>query len=93
MLYRSSILGSLLKPIDRRQFGAIVDRCKGDAYDNAVADPLDFDQRSMRALFAYGLRCAANEQIWLDLNAAVARAQRTVSPASSPEATPCPTQD
>ena len=35
MRYRGSILGSLLKPIDRRQFGAIVDRCKGDAYDKS----------------------------------------------------------
>ena len=35
MRYRGSILGSLLKPIDRRQFSAIVDRCKGDAYDKS----------------------------------------------------------
>lgn len=33
MRYRGSILGGLLKPIDRRQFSAIVDRYRGDAYD------------------------------------------------------------
>lgn len=33
MRYRGSILGGLLKQIDRRQFGAIVDRYNGDAYD------------------------------------------------------------
>jgi putative transposase len=33
MLYRGSILGGLLKLIDRRQFAAIVDRHRGDAYD------------------------------------------------------------
>jgi putative transposase len=33
MRYLDSIFGSLLKPIDRRQFRAIVDRHDGDAYD------------------------------------------------------------
>src|SRR5260370_11271397 len=35
MRYRSSILGSLLKLIDRRQFDAIVDRHNGNAYDKS----------------------------------------------------------
>lgn len=35
MLYRSSILGSLLKLIDRRQFNALVDRHRGNAYDKS----------------------------------------------------------
>jgi len=35
MRYRSSILGSLLKLIDRRQFDAIVDRHDGNAYDKS----------------------------------------------------------
>jgi IS4 transposase len=33
MRYLDSIFGRLLKPIDRRQFQAIVDRNDGDAYD------------------------------------------------------------
>lgn len=33
MRYLDSIFGSLLKPIDRRQFRAVVDRHDGDAYD------------------------------------------------------------
>ena len=33
MRYLDSIFGSLLKPIERRRFQAIVDRNKGDAYD------------------------------------------------------------
>jgi putative transposase len=33
MRYRGSIFGGVLKPIDRRQFSAIVDRHNGDAYD------------------------------------------------------------
>jgi putative transposase len=33
MRYRGSILGDLLKQIDRRQFAAIVDRYNGNAYD------------------------------------------------------------
>ncbi len=35
MRYRGSILGDLLKPIDRRQFAAVVDRHHGDAYDKS----------------------------------------------------------
>lgn len=35
MRYRDSIFGSLLKPVDRRQFQAIVDRHDGDAYDKS----------------------------------------------------------
>jgi len=35
MRYRDSIFVSLLKPIDRRQFRAIVNRCDGDAYDKS----------------------------------------------------------
>ncbi len=35
MRFTASILTSLLKPIDRRQFAAIVERCKGDAYDKS----------------------------------------------------------
>jgi IS4 transposase len=35
MHYRDSIFASLLKPIDRRQFRAIVDRFDGDAYDKS----------------------------------------------------------
>lgn len=35
MRYRDSIFGSLLKPIDRRQFRAIVERFDGDAYDKS----------------------------------------------------------
>jgi putative transposase len=35
MHYRDSIFGSLLKPIDRRQFRAIVERFDGDAYDKS----------------------------------------------------------
>ena len=35
MQYRGSIFGGLLKLIDRRQFGAIVDRHDGDAYDKS----------------------------------------------------------
>lgn len=35
MQYRSSILGSLLKLIDRRQFATVVDRHNGDAYDKS----------------------------------------------------------
>jgi IS4 transposase len=33
MRYLDSILGSLLKPIERRRFQAIVERTRGDAYD------------------------------------------------------------
>jgi putative transposase len=35
MHYRNSILGDLLKPIDRRRFRSIVDRHDGDAYDKS----------------------------------------------------------
>ena len=35
MLYMDSIFVSLLKPIDRRRFQAIVARCEGDAYDKS----------------------------------------------------------
>src|SRR5262245_41032044 len=35
MQFRDSILASLVKPIDRRQFRAIVDRFDGDAYDKS----------------------------------------------------------
>jgi IS4 transposase len=35
MHYRNSILGDLLKPIDRRRFRTIVDRHDGDAYDKS----------------------------------------------------------
>ena len=35
MRYLDSIFGNLLKPIDRRQFGAIVKRHDGDAYDKS----------------------------------------------------------
>lgn len=35
MRYLDSIFGSLLKPIDRRQFQAIVDQHDGDAYDKS----------------------------------------------------------
>jgi putative transposase len=35
MRYRGSILGDLLKQIDRRQFAAIVDRYNGNAYDKS----------------------------------------------------------
>ena len=35
MRFTPSILTSLLKPIDRRRFAAIVERCKGDAYDKS----------------------------------------------------------
>jgi putative transposase len=35
MRYLDSIFGNLLKPIDRRQFGAIVQRHDGDAYDKS----------------------------------------------------------
>jgi len=35
MRYLDSIFGSLLKPIDRRQFQAIVERHNGDAYDKS----------------------------------------------------------
>jgi IS4 transposase len=35
MRYLNSIFGSLLKPIDRRRFRAIVERCDGDAYDKS----------------------------------------------------------
>jgi putative transposase len=35
MQYRDSIFASLLKPIDRRQFRAIVERFDGDAYDKS----------------------------------------------------------
>ena len=35
MQYRGSILGGLLKLIDRRQFAALVDRHRGDAYDKS----------------------------------------------------------
>jgi putative transposase len=35
MRYLDSIFGSLLKPIDRRQFRAIVERHDGDAYDKS----------------------------------------------------------
>jgi putative transposase len=35
MQYRSSILGDLLKPIDRRRFRAIVERHNADAYDKS----------------------------------------------------------
>jgi IS4 transposase len=33
MQFLDSIFGSVLKPIDRRRFRAIVERCDGDAYD------------------------------------------------------------
>src|SRR3984893_2765110 len=33
MQFLDSIFGSVLKPIDRRRFQAIVDECDGDAYD------------------------------------------------------------
>jgi putative transposase len=35
MHYRNSILGELLKPIDRRRFRSIVERHDGDAYDKS----------------------------------------------------------
>lgn len=35
MHYRNSILGDLLKPVDRRRFRSIVDRHDGDAYDKS----------------------------------------------------------
>lgn len=35
MRYVNSIFTSLLKPIDRRRFQAMVDRCGGDAYDKS----------------------------------------------------------
>src|SRR5437879_9141491 len=35
MRYLDSIFGSLLKPIDRRRFQAIVDQHDGDAYDKS----------------------------------------------------------
>src|SRR6267143_1289484 len=35
MQYRDSIFVSLLKPIDRRQFRAIVERLDGEAYDKS----------------------------------------------------------
>src|SRR5690242_17718038 len=35
MRFRDSIFGNLLKPIDRRQFQAIVDQFDGDAYDKS----------------------------------------------------------
>jgi len=35
MHYRNSILGDVLKPIDRRRFRSIVDRHDGDAYDKS----------------------------------------------------------
>lgn len=35
MRFRDSTFGSLLKPIDRRQFQALVDRFDGDAYDKS----------------------------------------------------------
>lgn len=35
MRFTPSILTSLLKPIDRRQFAALVERCEGDAYDKS----------------------------------------------------------
>jgi putative transposase len=35
MRFRDSTFGNLLKPIDRRQFQAIVDRFDGDAYDKS----------------------------------------------------------
>jgi putative transposase len=35
MRFENSILVSLLKPIDRRRFRAIVERCDGDAYDKS----------------------------------------------------------
>ncbi len=35
MRYMDSIFVSLLKPIDRRQFGALVERQDGDAYDKS----------------------------------------------------------
>src|SRR5262245_37651102 len=35
MQFRDSILACVLKPIDRRQFRAIVDRFDGDAYDKS----------------------------------------------------------
>jgi hypothetical protein len=36
MRHVDSIFGSLLKPIDRRRFQAIVDRHVGDAYDKSL---------------------------------------------------------
>src|SRR5436190_7683717 len=33
MRYSDSILGHLLKPLSRRWFDALVERCEGDAYD------------------------------------------------------------
>jgi hypothetical protein len=57
------------------------------------AGPLGFTQHSMSALFGYGQRCASSSHIWLDLRAAIGRAQRTVLPASTPDVAPCPTQD
>jgi IS4 transposase len=35
MRYRNSIFSDLLKPIDRRRFGAIVERLDGDTYDKS----------------------------------------------------------
>jgi putative transposase len=35
MHYRNSILGELLKPIDRKRFRSIVERHEGDAYDKS----------------------------------------------------------
>ncbi|WP_158764706.1 patatin-like phospholipase family protein [Terricaulis silvestris] len=55
------------------------------------AGPLGFDRSSMSALFQYGRRCASESHIWLDLHAAIARAQLTTPPATTPDAAPCPT--
>jgi hypothetical protein len=56
------------------------------------AGPLGFDRPSMNALFAYGQRCAASDQIWLDLHAAILRAQRGVASSSTTGNAPCPTE-
>ena len=37
MQHRDSTFGSLLKPVSRRQFAAIVERLDGDAYDKSFS--------------------------------------------------------
>ena len=74
MRFTPSILTSLLKPIDRRQFAAIVERFNGDAYDKSFTSwdhlvALIYAQlgrtNSLRALIT-GFNASANHHYHLD---------------------------
>jgi putative transposase len=65
MQYRDSIFASLLKPIDRRQFRAIVERHDGEAYDKSFKS---WDHL-VALIFAQFRRCDGLRGLEADFNA------------------------